>query len=256
MSEKVRMSSNYSLFYTFDGDQAARFREVRVFGMTVWTAAGAAMTWGKETRKDYASEAEAHAAYLAHCRAALADGHTLARESDIDPAVFDFALLHTLVAHAARRAFDCVRRAHPDQHVDAFALVSDDSAMTIGCMANSREALAASEYGEEMLWNPAEWAFDEGCAYFDSAYRLLLQAHRDLPFEVDFDSFRSGVFDACIAALAQLDAEGCFGTAAQREEAVLLFEVSDSEPVEGAMARLNPPAVVARFEAWMASWAE
>ena len=250
------MPDNYSLFYTFDADQPARFREARVFGTTVWTATGAAMTWGEETRKDYISEAEAHAAYAARCQAAQADGYALARAMVIDSAVFDLALLHTLVAHAARLAVDAVRRAHPDQHIDAFALVSDDSAMTIGCMANSREALAASEYGEEMLLNPAEWAFDEGGAYFDSAYRLLLQAHRELPFDVDFDTFRSGVFDVCIAALAQLDAEGVFGAGAQREEFVLLFEVSDSEPVEGAMARLNPPAVVARFAAWMANWAD
>ncbi len=250
------MPDNYSLFYTFDGDQPARFQEARVFGTTVWTASGAAMTWGEAVRKDYASAAAAHAAYLAHCQAALADGHVLARASLIDPAVFDFALLQTLVADAARLAVAAVRRAQPDQHIDAFALVSDDSAMTIACMANSREALAASEYGEEMLWNPAEWAFDEGGAYFDSAYRLLLQAHRDLPFDVDFSTFRAGVFDACIAALARLDTEGILGTGAQRDESVLLFEVSDSEPVEGALARLNPPAVVARYEAWMASWAQ
>lgn len=250
------MHSNYSLFYTFDADQPARFREARVFDRTVWTAAGAAMTWGEETRTHYASEAAAQAAYVASCQAAQADGYILARAMLIDPAIFDFALLQTLVADAARLAVAAVRRAHPDQHIDAFALVSDDSAMTIGCMANSREALAASEYGEEMLWNPAEWAFDEGGAYFDSAYRLLLQAHRELPSDVDFDTFRAGAFDVCIAALAQLDAEGGFGTDAQRDESVLLFEVSDSEAVEGAMERLNPPAVVARFEAWMASWAE
>ena len=249
---KNLMPDNYSLFYTFDGDVPTRFREVRVFGTTVWTAAGAAMTWGEETRTQYASVAEAQAAYAASCEAAVADGHTLARESDIDPAVFDFALLQTLVADAARSAFAAVRRTHPDQHIDAFALVSDDSAMTIGPAANSREALASSEYGEEMLWNPAEWAFEDGVAYFDSAYRLLLQAHRDLPFDVDFDTFRTGVFEACIAALARLDAEACFGAGAQREEFVLLFEVSDSEAVEGAMARLNPPAVVARFVRWMA----
>ncbi|PLY42450.1 hypothetical protein CSZ94_10860 [Janthinobacterium sp. ROICE36] len=193
---------------------------------------------------------------MAHCRAALADGHSLARETVINPAVFDFALLQTLVADAARLAVDAMRRAHPGQQLNAFALVSDDSAMTIGPMANIREALAASEYGEEMLWNPAEWAFDDGGAYFDSAYRLLLQAHRDLPFDVDFDTFRAGVFEACIAALMQLDAEGGFGTGAQRDAGVLLFEVSDSAALEGAMARLNPPAVVARFEAWMASWAQ
>ena len=250
------MHSSYSLFYAFDSDQPARFREARVFGTTVWTAAGAAMTWGEETRKDYAGEAEAHAAYVARCQAALADGYSLARASVIDPAVFDFALLQALVAHAARQAVDCVRRAHPKQHIDAFALVSDDSAMTIGPAAYSREALAAAEDGEEMRWIPAEWAFDEGGAYFDSAYRLLLQAHRHLPFDVHFATFRTGVFDACIAALAQLDAEGVFGTGAERDANLLLFEVSDSEPVEGAMARLNPPAVVARFEAWMASWEE
>ncbi|WP_083411762.1 DUF4303 domain-containing protein [Janthinobacterium sp. 1_2014MBL_MicDiv] len=250
------MPANYSLFYTFDGDQPARFREVRVFGTTVWTAGGAAMTWGEETRSDYASAAQARAAYAVHCQAALADGHALARESLIDPAAFDVALLQSLVADAARLAFDAVRAAHPGQHINAFALVSDDSAMTIGPMANSREALAASEYGDEMLWNPAEWAFDDGGAYFDSAYRLLLQAHRDLPFDVDFATFRTGVFEACIAALAQLDAEGAFGAGAQRDDSVLLFEVSDSEAVEGAMARLNPPAVLARFEAWMASWAD
>lgn len=250
------MYSNYSLFYTFDGGQEARFQEARVFGMTVWTAAGAAMTWGEDARNDYASEAEAHAAYAGRCQASLADGYTLARASVVDPAVFDYALLQTLVADAARLAVDAVRRAHPEQHINAFALVSDDSAMSIGPMANSREALAASEYAEEMLWNPAEWAFGEGGAYFDSAYRMLLQAHRELPFDVDFATFRAGVFDACIAALVQLDAEGVFGTNAQRDESVLLFEVSDSEAVEGAMPRLNPPAVVARFETWMASWAE
>ena len=246
------MTSNYSLFYTFDGDVPARFREARVFGANLWTAGGAAMTWGEEARSGYASEALARAAYVAHCQAALDEGYTLARAMLIDPAVFDLALLQSLVTDATRLAVDAVRRAHPGQHIDAFALVSDDSAMTIGPMANSREALAASEYGEEMLWNPAEWAFDDGGAYFDSAYRLLLQAHRHLPFDVDFTTFRAGVFEACIAALARLDAEGVFGTGTQRDDFVLLFEVSDSEAVEGAMARLNPPAVMARFVRWMA----
>lgn len=183
------MTSNYSLFYTFDGDVPARFREARVFGANLWTAGGVAMTWGEEARSGYASEALARAAYVAHCQAALDEGYTLARAMLIDPAVFDFALLQSLVTDATRLAVDAVRRAHPGQHIDAFALVSDDSAMTIGPMANSREALAASEYGEEMLWNPAEWAFDDGGAYFDSAYRLLLQAHRHLPFDVDSPPF-------------------------------------------------------------------
>jgi len=77
-----------------------------------------------------------------------------------------------------------------------------------------------------------------------------------LPFELDFATFRRGVFEACIAALEELDSEGFFGVGEQRDECVLLFEVTDSEAVEGAMARLNPPAVVARFDTWMSSWAD
>jgi len=250
------MRSHYSLFYLYDGEQPVRFQEARVFDSTVWTAGGAVMTWGEEARSDCASELEAQAAYAAHCQAALADGYVLAQARAIDPAVFEFGLLQNLVRDGARRAFNAARTAHPTQHLNAFALLSDDSAMTIGPVANSREALAASEYGEEMLWNPGEWCFGDGGAYLDSAYRMLLQAHRGLPFELDFATFRRGVFEACIAALEELDSEGFFGVGEQRDDCVLLFEVTDSEAVEGAMARLNPPAVVARFDTWMSSWAD
>ena len=105
-----------------------------------------------------------------------------------------------------------------------------------------------------MLWNPGEWRFEEGGTYFDSAYRLLLQAHRELPFEVEFEVFRASAFEACIAALELLAAEGLFGTGVEREETLVLFEVSDSEPLDGALERLNGPAMVKRLHDWMASW--
>ncbi|MEG2031214.1 MAG: DUF4303 domain-containing protein [Janthinobacterium sp.] len=248
--------TNYSLFHTFDGDMPRQFQEVRVFGHTVWTAGGAAMTWGEEARREYPGEAAARAAYAARCRAVLADGYALVRSTAIDPAVFDFPLLQTLLQDGARKAFGAVRAAYPRRQLNAFALLTDEGAMSIAPMVNCREALAVSDYADEMQWNPAEWAFDEGGAYFDSAYRLLLQAHRDLPFDVDFASFRSGMFEACVAALEQLDRERLFGTGAQRDDTVLLFDVSGGEPVPGALARLNPPAVVARFDAWVASWAD
>lgn len=250
------MTTNYSLFYQYDGDMPARFREVRVFDATVWTANGAAMTWGEETRTVHTGDIAAQAAYDIACEAALADGYTLARAGTIDPGVFDAPLLQTLLASATRQAVAFVRAAHPDQHFNAWALQSDDSAMTISLLANSREALATAEDDNEMFWNPGEWQFDEGGAYFDSAYRLLLQAHRDLPFGVDFEVFRASAFEACIGVLEQLAAEGLFGTGLEREETLLLFEVSDSEELDGVMQRLNGPAMVRRLDDWMASWAD
>lgn len=250
------MTTDYSLFYQYDGDLPARFREVRVFDATVWTAAGAAMTWGEDARTEHGSAAEAQAAYEAACAAALADGYTLARAATIDPAVFDAPLLKTLLVAATRQAVAIVRAAHPGQHFNAWALLGDDSAMTISLLANSREALASADDENEMFWNPGEWQFDEAGACFDSAYRLLLQAHRDLPFEVDFDKFRASAFEACIAALEQLAAQGLFGTGVEREATLVLFEVSDGEELDGVMERLNSPQMVRRLNDWMASWEE
>lgn len=250
------MTTDYSLFYQYDGDLPARFREVRVFDATVWTAAGAAMTWGEDARTEHASAAAAQAAYDRACAAALADGYTLARAVTIDPAVFDAPLLRTLLVAATRQAAGHLRAAHPGQHFNAWALLSDDSAMTISLLANSREALATAEDEDEMFWNPGEWQFDEGGAYFDSAYRLLLQAHRDLPFEVEFAQFRDAAFEACIAALELVAAEGLFGAGVEREETLVLFEVSDGEELDGVMERLNSPQMVRRLNDWMASWEE
>jgi len=256
MTSNFKLNSNYSLFYRYDGAAPARFREARVFDTTVWTAEGAAMTWGEERRTKHASAGEAQAAYAAFCAAAPSEGYTLERASLIDPAMFDAPLLKTLLVAATRQAVCALRAAHPGQHFNAYALLSDDSAMTISLLANSREALASAEDEDEMLWNPGEWQFDEGGAYFDSAYRLLLQAHRELPFEVEFEVFRAAAFEVGIAALELLDREGLFGTGAEREETVLLFEVSDSDAIDGAVERLNTPAMVARLNAWMASWAD
>lgn len=250
------MTSNYSLFYRHEGALPSQFREVRVFDATVWTAEGAAMTWGEESRVVHAGEAAAQAAYATACAAAPGEGWILERASLVDPAVFDAPLLQALLVSATRQAVAALRAAHPGQHFNAYALQSDDSAMTISLLANSREALAQAEDEDEMRWNPGEWRFDEGGAYFDSAYRLLLQAHRELPFEVDFEVFRASAFEAGISALELLAAEGLFGTGVERDETLVLFEVSDSEEIDGAMKRLNTPAMLARLDAWMASWAD
>jgi len=260
------LKSHLSLFHRFEGGVPLQFCEVQVAGERLWRTSGAALTWGEQSETAFAGSEAALAAWHAACGELQAEGWTLVRENMLDTRQFDYALLQTQLQTAVRQALQAMRSAHP-QAINAFALITDEDAMTISAMANSAEALAqtVADYGsdgdavsdDEIMWSPAEWSYGEGAhdggAFFDSAYRLLLQAHRGPPFEADFETHRAAVFETCIAALEQLDREGCFGSGAEREQFVLLFEVSDNEEVEGAMARLNSVTVQERWQAWVAA---
>ncbi len=173
-----------------------------------------------------------------------------------NPHNFDFESLTDEIRDGARKAFEAVRSAHPDQTVNSFALFSDDSAMTIVHAANSKEAIASIDDDDkgDYIWNCAEWLFDEGGEYLDIAYRMILPLHRDIPSEIDFEDFRAGVFESCIRALENLDREGFFGIGDSRADVIVLFQVGDSDEVEGAVERLNTPEAYARYKAWYDSW--
>ena len=52
----------------------------------------------------------------------------------------DFSALRGEIMDAARRAFEALMRNHPNERFYAFALYSDDGAMTVAPAANSEEA--------------------------------------------------------------------------------------------------------------------
>lgn len=249
--------TKWALLYKYNGDLPREFYEVRLFDSSVWTATGNALTWGESDTTDYADPDTAQSEFEAECEKAIADGFVLTRKGVFDPRRFDFEALTREIHAGARKAFTAVRNAHLDQTIDSFALFSDDSAMTIAHAANSTEVLAnvaADVNRGDTIWNCAEWSFDEGGEYLDIAYRMILLRQGDIPWEIDFGQFRTGVFESCISALEQLDREGYFGQGDAREDVILLFQVSDSEEVEGAMERLNTPAAFARYQAWYDSW--
>jgi len=153
------------------------------------------------------------------------------------------------VREAARQAFAQVRASHPNERFYAFALSSNDDAVTIVPAANSVEGLhrRAREYGSPisdwLRWSTAEWACQaEGGDYFDEIRARLARQGR---------TFRRDVYEAMIGALADLDDEGFFGTGAARENVTLfctLAHSNDSEWLENESARrLNPLAVYEVF---------
>ena len=242
----------WSLFHRFDNEVPVDFHELRQFGNSLWAANGRAKTWGESTVAEFASPQAAKDALARRSGEIEAQGYKRVRQGTHDPARVDFPLLTAEIRDGARLAFQAVRSAHPDKTIRLFALCSDDSAMTI---VHAASDLALGEPGdmddESEIWCPGEWPYSEGGEFFDIAYRMILACHRpDLPSRVEFDVLHAGLFEACIAAMEQLDREDFFGTGAARDEVVLLCQSEFSEDMEGSFVRLNTPRAATRLERW------
>lgn len=251
---------NWSLYYKMQDGRPREFCEIRRVGSAVWVRSGSVNTWGTLDATEHDSIEEAEARFRAAGQETSAEGFVLTREGVYDPSRFDYDLLREELREGARKAFTALRDAHAGENLNAFALVSDGSAMTIGVAANSEEALekalAEDDGNDDTRWNPDEWPYSEGGEFLDVAYRLLLTQHQDLSSEIPFEDFQAGVFEAGIRALEELDQEGFFGRGPAREEALLLFHVTDDDPLEDAARRLNTPAQCQRYQAWWQSWNE
>src|SRR5690606_1777673 len=76
--------------------------------------------------------------------------------------------LQASIRDAARHVFTRLRGQHPDETFYAFALYTDDGAMTVVPAANSEEGLAAAlekaqadpEERSYYRWATAEWAYE------------------------------------------------------------------------------------------------
>lgn len=243
----------WSLFYRFDNEVPTDFHELRQFGRSLWSANGKTKTMGRTMVTEFASPQAAKDALAQRSSEIEAQGYRRVRQGTHDPDRIDFPLLTAEIREGARRAFQAIRAAHPDETIHLFALGSDDGAMTIVHAASHLALGAPGEMDDESeVWCFAEWPHTEGGEFLDIAYRMILACHRsDLPCNVEFDVLYAGLFEACIAAMEQLDREGFFGTGDVREEVVLLCQSEGTEDMEGSIGRLNTPRVVRRLERWI-----
>jgi hypothetical protein len=250
----MTINTNWSLFYKFEGDRPKEFCEIRQYENKLWVASGKVCTWGEVNITEFDSIDIANRKYEEICHVTQVDDFILTKQGIYDSRNFDFVQLTNEISHAARQAFTAIRQAHPDRFINSFALFSDDSAMTISHIANSKEALPEVDYNEDCIWNCAEWSFDEGREFFDIAYRMILIKHREIPCEIEFESFRNGVFESCIQALELLDSDNFFGTGSDRNNTIILFQVTDLDDIRGAIERLNTENNVKLYKQWFDSW--
>jgi hypothetical protein len=143
---------------------------------------------------------------------------------------FNFAALEVQVRKAARLAFQEVASAHPEDQLCAFALYSDDGAMTVCPSINTTSHLAAMQ-----RQHPGE-----------SPLRMA-------PAPRGFATFKRALFETCLRVLETLRKDRLFAGV------MLVFAVSDTDSSarrELAMIkRLNDKAVVDEFRRWTKTWA-
>lgn len=252
----MHQTVNWVLLYKFKAGLPSEFVEMRVDDKTVTCCTGQAKTWGECEELAFDDVERANTAFRQKLSEMEAAGFLLTREWHYNPASFDFECLAAEIATSARKAFAAIREAHRNEKITAYAVTSDDSVMTIGAVANSAEAFLAVNNDPDILWNAAEWSFYEGAEYFDIPYRMLLIRCRDEPEHetIPFQEFHAGVVEACVRALEELDKEGLFGAGQDRENSIVLFQITDSEYLDDAVKRLNTPDAYRRFREWWEAW--
>jgi hypothetical protein len=170
--------------------------------------------------------------------------------------------MQTQLKRAAKAAITDLRAAHPDETIYAFALYTDDDVRGVWPAANTEEAFAEAvaryNFNDErnnagIRFSTGEWKYEgfgrEHFGQSHDAVTAMAEEHAD-----GFPRFRQQILDVMVEVLAALDADGVFGRGPERERITLLCAVTDADEFaeefqERSIRMLNPPAVVASYEA-------
>jgi len=185
----------------------------------------------------------------------------------------DFAALKRKIEAAAREAFTEMVRLHKDEGIYAFALYSDEGAMTVCPSTNTLPHLAEQDEGDGDLYfkfTPAEWKYEMQGA--DAAFDEISTLAREYVLSIgeeeegnndeiednrEFTAFQHGLYEACIEVLEKLKQEGFFRKALG-QDVFLTFEVSDHDMEEDRIrkiiTRLNDGRYRDEYLAWMKTW--
>jgi hypothetical protein len=169
----------------------------------------------------------------------------------------DWNALQHKICKAARKAFDDLRKAHPEEEFYAYALYTDSGAMTVLGSANSVRGLekAISQQSDALAatlayykWATPEWAYEGWKSSYFKETSEQIGTSND---RAAFPSFKRNVLVSMTGALKKLDDEGFFGAGAEREKVVLFISVTDddsAESIENESANvLNPKSVFEKF---------
>lgn len=185
------------------------------------------------------------------------------------PSSFDFTELADRIAAACRAALAEISERCGDDPVRAFALYTDDGAMTVcPALATERQLRtlvdANPDEADFYRFSPTEWpmegegaeqAFDTLCTRVRTHVMALEEAPED--DSAAFEAFRERLLETFVQVLERLRAED---PAFADPQLMLLVTVSDGDEdasvLRHRVARLNGADIQQQFGAWTAAWEE
>jgi hypothetical protein len=178
--------------------------------------------------------------------------------------MLDFNALRNQVIAAAKQAFSEIAAAHPKEKLCAFALYTDDGAMTLcpsTCTRSFLDAKAAEDPDDYLYYkySTSEWPFEMAGA--EQEFNAISKTVSDGVSSTGrnkaaFVKFRASLIEMCITSLEELRREFF---KEQGEDFILLVAISDlggldtPKQEKRMVARLNSPAISREFSRWLDS---
>ncbi len=151
---------------------------------------------------------------------------------------------------------------HGKEEIYAFALYSDEGALTVCPSTNTLESLKTKEGKSDYIYykyEPAEWKYE-----MEGANKLFNEISRHCREEVDnikddeeFLNFQTQLYQTCIEVLEKLKTENYFRQLTDKD-IFLIFTVTEyefaREETENIIKKLNNNNYKDEYINWMKTW--
>ncbi|MCT3950056.1 DUF4303 domain-containing protein [Elizabethkingia anophelis] len=174
----------------------------------------------------------------------------------------NFQTLKHKIETATKKAFLEIYEKAGSEDLYAFALYSDEGAMTVCPSANSLKHLKKTPTNDITYYKfePSEWKYEmQGADQEFNEISTLLREELDKHGNDDdwFLDFQDKLYETCVEVLEKLKQENFF-TQITGKEVFLTFTISDyeinSKYIRNLISRLNDNSYKAEFYQWMKSW--
>ena len=174
----------------------------------------------------------------------------------------NFTELKAKIKYATEQAFVEMYEKHKEEKIYAFALYSDEGAMTVCPSTNTLDYLETKKDDEDFKYykfEPAEWKYEMVGAdkLFDEISKLCLDEADKLEENDEFDLYRSQLYSTCIEVLEELKLANFFKQATG-EDVFLIFTATEYEfsnkEIREIISKLNDNEYNKEYLDWMKTW--
>lgn len=172
----------------------------------------------------------------------------------------NFTELKVKIENATKQAFIEMFEKHKEEEIYAFALYSDEGAMTVCPSTNTVEFLKKQDQEDFLYYKfeSAEWKYEMVGA--DDLFDEISTLCRETVFSMEdheFGKFQKQLYQICIEVLEKLRSENFFKQIAGKD-IFLLFTVSDYEfskrDLQQIITSLNNNEYRDEYLEWMKTW--